>query len=74
MACEVSIGALWRFFHLRQITLKKIGARIRQERADVVIERWSDLMHHLNPRRLICFDESGAKTDIARGVWARVTG
>jgi hypothetical protein len=39
-----------------------------QERADVAIarQRWRDLMRHLEPRRLICLDESGATTNMAR--------
>jgi len=47
---------------------KKSAHASEQERADVVIERerWRDLMRHLDPRRLICVDESGAKTNMAR--------
>ena len=53
---------------------KKSAHTSRQERADVVIGRELWRMYHLDPRRLICFDESGPKTDMARGVRAGVTG
>jgi hypothetical protein len=63
---RVSIGALWRFFDRRQITLKKTAHAAEQKRADVNQARadWRELMRSLDPRRLICLDESGAATNI----------
>jgi transposase len=47
---------------------KKTAHAAEQERADVKQARadWRELMRSLDPRRLICLDESGAATNMAR--------
>jgi len=65
---RVSIGALWRFFARRQITLKKDGPcrRAGSSRRPGPAQQWRNLLGHLGPRPLICIDETGASTKMAR--------
>ena len=63
---SVAPGTIWRFLDRHDMTVKRNGARQRQERPDVARRRQGRFHAQPDPTRLVFIDETGASTNRAR--------